>query len=96
MRALYQRKKGRDLFDLAAALEKTDVEPGRIVETFLAYMEHGGHRITRALYEQNIQKKLVDPLFTADISALLANGYTWNITEAAQQVTQALIQRLPE
>lgn len=96
MRALYQRKKSRDLFDLAAALDKTDVEPGRIVETFLAYMEHGGHRVTRALYEQNIQNKLVDPLFTADISALLANGYTWNITEAAQQVTEALIQRLPE
>jgi predicted nucleotidyltransferase component of viral defense system len=96
MRALYQRKKSRDLFDLATALEKTDVEPGSIVETFLAYMKHGGHRVTRALYEQNIQKKLVDPLFTADISALLANGYTWNITEAAQEVTKALIERLPE
>jgi predicted nucleotidyltransferase component of viral defense system len=96
MRALYQRKKSRDLFDLATALEHTDVEPGRIVETFLAYMEHGGHRITRALYQQNMQKKLVDPLFTADISSLLANGYAWNMTEAAQQITEALIQRLPE
>ena len=35
MRALYQRKKSRDLFDLATALEKTDVEPGRIVELSL-------------------------------------------------------------
>lgn len=96
MRALYQRKKSRDLFDLATALEQTDVEPSRIIETFLAYMDHGGHRVTRALYEQNIQKKLVDPLFAADISPLLANGYVWNMTEAAQQVTEALIQRLPE
>ena len=96
MRALYQRKKSRDLFDLATALEKTDVEPDRIVETFLAYMEHGGHRITRALYEQNIQRKLADPLFTADISSLLANGYTWNITEAAERVIEALIERLPK
>ncbi|HXO67448.1 MAG TPA: nucleotidyl transferase AbiEii/AbiGii toxin family protein [Bradyrhizobium sp.] len=96
MRALYQRKKSRDLFDLATALEKTDVEPDRVVEAFLAYMEHGGHRITRALYEQNIQRKLVDPLFTADISSLLANGYRWDITEAAQRVTEALIERLPE
>jgi predicted nucleotidyltransferase component of viral defense system len=39
MRALYQRKKSRDLFDLATALQQTDVEPGRIVETFLAYKE---------------------------------------------------------
>jgi hypothetical protein len=59
-------------------------------------MEHGGHRITRALYEQNIQQKLTDPQFTADISPLLANGYAWNMTEAAQQVTEALIQQVPE
>jgi predicted nucleotidyltransferase component of viral defense system len=96
MRALYQRKKSRDLFDLATALEHTDVDPGRIVEAFLAYMEHGGHRVTRALYEQNLQNKLTDPQFSGDISPLLANGYAWDMTEAAQQVTEALIQRLPE
>jgi predicted nucleotidyltransferase component of viral defense system len=96
MRALYQRKKSRDLFDLATALEHTDVDPGRIVETFLGYMKHDGHRITRALYEQNIQKKLTDRQFTADISPLLANGYAWNMTEAARRVAEALIQRIPE
>jgi predicted nucleotidyltransferase component of viral defense system len=96
MRALYQRKKSRDLFDLATALGHADVDPRRVVEGFLAYMEHGGHRITRALYEQNIQQKLTDPQFTADISPLLANGYAWNMTEAAQQVTEALIQQVPE
>jgi predicted nucleotidyltransferase component of viral defense system len=29
LRALYQRKKGRDLFDLAAALEHEDADPAR-------------------------------------------------------------------
>ena len=33
LRALYQRKKGRDLFDLAVALEHDGVDPRRIVET---------------------------------------------------------------
>jgi predicted nucleotidyltransferase component of viral defense system len=96
MRALYQRKKSRDLFDLATALEQTDVDPNRIVETFLAYMDYGGHRITRTLYGQNIQSKLTDPQFTADISPLLASGYAWNMTEAAKLITEALIERLPE
>jgi predicted nucleotidyltransferase component of viral defense system len=96
MRALYQRKKSRDLFDLATALEQTDVDPSRIVETFLAYMDHGGHRITRTLYDQNIQNKLTDPQFTTDISPLLASGYAWNMTEAAKLITEALIERLPE
>jgi hypothetical protein len=59
-------------------------------------MKHDGHRITRVLYEQNIQKKLADPQFTADISPLLANGYAWNMTEAARRITKALIQRIPE
>lgn len=75
MRALYQRKKSRDLFDLATALEVTDVEPKRIVKTFLAYMKHGGHAINRKLYAQNIEEKHSDPIFTADISSLLAQAY---------------------
>jgi predicted nucleotidyltransferase component of viral defense system len=60
LRALYQRKKGRDLFDLAIALEQDGVDPGRIVDTFAAYMEHGGHNITRALFEQNVHLKMAD------------------------------------
>jgi predicted nucleotidyltransferase component of viral defense system len=95
LRALYQRKKGRDLFDLAFALQYDGVDPARIVETFAAYMEHGGHRITRALFEQNMRQKLTDPQFTADISPLLATGYAWNIGGAAEVVATALVQRLP-
>jgi predicted nucleotidyltransferase component of viral defense system len=37
LRALYQRKKG-DLFDLAAALDATTVDPARIVEAFTTYI----------------------------------------------------------
>jgi predicted nucleotidyltransferase component of viral defense system len=96
MRALYQRKKSRDLFDLSTALEVTDVEPSRIVETFLAYMKHGGHAINRKLYEQNIEEKLSDPIFTADISPLLAQGYPWNLTGAASLVTEKLMKLIPE
>lgn len=38
LRALYQRRKGRDLFDLAVALENTKVDPGGIVKAFGEYM----------------------------------------------------------
>jgi predicted nucleotidyltransferase component of viral defense system len=34
LRALYQRKKGRDLFDLAIALRQDGVDPDRIAKTF--------------------------------------------------------------
>jgi predicted nucleotidyltransferase component of viral defense system len=96
MRALYQRKKSRDLFDLATALEVTDVEPKRIVAAFLAYMKHGGHTINRKLYTQNIEEKLTDPIFTADISPLLAQGYPWNLADAATLVTEKLVRLIRE
>jgi len=75
LRALYQRKQGRDLFDLATALQRTDVAPVRIVAAFLEYMKHGGHKVTRAQFEKNIAAKLLDPAFTADIGPLLAGGF---------------------
>src|SRR5262249_48901740 len=49
LRALYQRKQGRDLFDMATALKSPDAHADRIVEAFLKYMEHEGHAITRPI-----------------------------------------------
>jgi predicted nucleotidyltransferase component of viral defense system len=95
LRALYQRKKGRDLFDLATALVHGGVDSARIVETFKAYMERDGHNVTRALFEQNMHQKRTDPQFTADIGPLLASGYSWDFDAAAALVQAALIERLP-
>ena len=95
LRALYQRKQGRDLFDLATALQRADVAPERIVAAFLEYMKHGGHKVTRAQFEKNIAAKLLDPAFTADIGPLLAAGFAWNIKTAAPLVSSRLIELLP-
>ena len=56
-RALYQRKQGRDLFDLATALEAPGVNAERIIKVFEKYMEHAGHPVTRAVFEQNFAAK---------------------------------------
>lgn len=95
LRALYQRKQGRDLFDLATALERPEVAPERIVAAFSEYMKRGGHKVTRALFERNIAGKLRDPEFTADIEPLLAEGFTWDIAAAGPRVSSRLIERLP-
>ena len=91
LRALYQRKWGPDLFDLATALERPEVKPERIIETFSEYMSRDGHRVTRAQFERNLASKLEDPQFTADISPLLATGFSWDIEKAAQLVSSRLI-----
>lgn len=91
LRALYQRKKGRDLFDLATALKVPAVDPARIIAAFSEYMDRGGHHVTRELFEQNLTSKLHDPQFTADIGPLLARGYRWDIADAAQAVKSRLL-----
>jgi predicted nucleotidyltransferase component of viral defense system len=96
LRALYQRKKGRDLFDLAAALEVTTVDPARIVEAFTAYMKNEGKHVTRALFERNLAEKQKSLQFSADIKPLLASGYAWNRDRAAKAVLTRMIALFPE
>ena len=95
LRALYQRRKGRDLFDLATGLNGSTADPRRIVAAFDAYMKREDGRVTRALFERNLSGKLRDPRFGADIGSLLAHGYRWAMEEAAQEVSVRLIALLP-
>lgn len=94
LRALYQRKKGRDLFDLGLALERDDVSPERVVEVFAKYMEADGTKVTRAMFEQNLAAKKRDPIFTADMTPLLAHGRTWDFDDAFDRVWTELVGRL--
>ena len=96
LRAIYQRRKGRDLFDLAVGLTSPSVDPGRVVHAFVEYMKHSNHSVSRAEFERNLQAKLGDSRFTADIVPLLADGFTWEIGAAADAVRTQLIGRLPE
>lgn len=91
LRALYQRKKGRDLFDLAFALENGDTSPQRIVTCFHRYMREGGARVSRAVFEANLDKKLADPVFRADMRPLLRPGIAWDIDHGGSVVKQKLI-----
>ncbi|MBI5139580.1 nucleotidyl transferase AbiEii/AbiGii toxin family protein [Candidatus Nomurabacteria bacterium] len=97
LRALYQRKKGRDLLDLAMALDHfSDLDLGKIIKCFKHYMSHAGTRVTRAQFEANLSLKLNDDYFTADITALLATGATvFNIKKAEEKIRTALFTLLP-
>lgn len=95
LRALYQRKKGRDLFDLATALDSASVRPDRIIAAFTEYLKREGHNVTRALFERNMENKLQDPRFEEDIIPLLAPGRHWDMEESARIVLTRLISLLP-
>lgn len=95
LRALYQRRKGRDLFDLATGLGDERIDAERIVAGFGAHMEREGDPVTRAMFERNLAGKVGHAQFNADMSALLRTGYEWRPTEAARIVSERLIALLP-
>ena len=70
LRALYQRNKGRDLFDLWFALAHGTVNTGALFRCFQRYMAEGGHTVTRAQFEMNLHEKGRSPGFRRDILPL--------------------------
>lgn len=95
LRALYQRKKGRDLFDLDHALRRGGVSVARMLEVFTRYMEASDARVTRAMFEQNLLTKRGDALFTSDMTPLLATGNHWDFDAAFERVLRELVALLP-
>jgi predicted nucleotidyltransferase component of viral defense system len=94
LRALFQRKKGRDLFDLCVALD-AGVDPTAVVDIFRVYTKRGGHHITRARFEENLASKIHLPAFTDDIPRLLPTGVTFHIAAGAERVQRELIALVP-
>jgi len=95
LRALYQRAKGRDLFDLWYALERDLIDPAALLGCFQRYMAEGGHNVTRAQFEANLHGKRTNPSFRADIEPLLRSGVAWDFDLAMATVLERLIARLP-
>lgn len=96
LRALYQRKKGRDLFDLAVALKNPASNPDKIIEVFYKYMGHEGRDVSKKQFSDNFAEKLLDKNFVADIGPLLSSGFTWEINGMAALVNNLLIERLKD
>ena len=94
MRALYQRRKGRDLFDLWEGLTRGSAEAQSIVRCFKAYMKHEGLVISRREYEQNLADKLKHKGFNEELRPLLRSGVEYDVQLAATLVQKELISRL--
>lgn len=75
LRALLERNKGRDLFDLAHGLSVFEgLDTGRVVTLFARYLEAQRKTLSRAQAEECMLAKLVNPGFLADIRPLCRSG----------------------
>ncbi len=95
MRALYQRKKGRDLYDLWLALKSGRVHSDRVVECFQNYIDHDGTTVSRAEFEANLAAKLKSDVFLEDIKPLIRTDIEYDPVVAVEMVQNDLIARLP-
>jgi predicted nucleotidyltransferase component of viral defense system len=94
LRALYQRRKGRDLYDLSLALGSCSVDDTRVAACFSSYVEREGNAISRTAFEANLRDKLRSAAFTGDIVPLLPVATTYDAISAAELVTRRLIARI--
>lgn len=95
LRALYQRKKGRDLYDLWLAMNQLEIDDKKVVECFSRYMERGKAKVSRAEFEANLGKKLASASFLGDLEPLIPTGSAYDPATAGEFLQQRILALLP-
>ena len=94
LRALYQRRKGRDLFDLWYSNENLTPDSAKIVNGFNEYIKNEGLNITGQAFQSNLEEKISDDEFKGDITGLLRPEINYDISKAYKYVNDHLIQKI--
>ncbi|MEX2371086.1 MAG: nucleotidyl transferase AbiEii/AbiGii toxin family protein [Bacteroidales bacterium] len=96
LRALYQRSKGRDLFDLDHARRNIDINIDEIIMCFRKYMEFSTKKKPPSKKEflQNILAKENDPDFAGDIEAILRPDIEYDQEAAFKWLREEIAERM--
>ncbi|MDY0280358.1 MAG: nucleotidyl transferase AbiEii/AbiGii toxin family protein [Salinivirgaceae bacterium] len=96
LRALYQRSKGRDLFDLFYAKRHLSLNLDEIIHCYRKYITFDTDKRPPSKNEFliNIEQKEKDPTFIGDMEALLRPEIIYNYEEAFLWVKKELIERI--
>lgn len=95
MRALYQRRKGRDLYDLYIALTTLpNLDIKSLLHCFHEYTRNQSQRISRKNFLTNMDLKLKSESFLKDITPLLPYNRAFDPIAAYRIVQEQLIEKL--
>lgn len=94
MRALYQRRKGRDLFDLHYAIIQTNADPGKIIHAWKHYMKQEGNTVSQLEFIDNMEKKMTDKDFLGDMQGLLRPDVAYEIENAYRFIKTELLEKI--
>jgi len=94
LRALYQRSKGRDLFDLYFARFNLGLDIEQIIRCFKEYttFSTGKKPPGKKAFLLNVEEKENNPYFTGDIEALLRPEINYNQAEAFTWLKNEIIE----
>ncbi|WP_037320394.1 nucleotidyl transferase AbiEii/AbiGii toxin family protein [Salegentibacter sp. Hel_I_6] len=95
LRALYQRSKGRDLFDLDYSRRNMEIDIDMILRSFKTYMDFSVGRSPSAKeFLLNIEEKENDPDFTGDMEALLRSEIEYDQEQAFDWLKKEVISNI--
>lgn len=91
LRALYQRRKGRDLFDLWFVFSKGLADIGNVVQIFHQYCKNDDITINRDVFYSNMIQKRLNKDFQVDMNVLLPHQTLWDFDEAFEFVLKNVV-----
>ncbi len=95
LRALYQRRKGRDLFDLYWALVHQNVDIPKLIQCYKTYMRYSVEKPpTQKQILINMEEKMTDKEFLEDIHIILKPGVEYNNEKAWELVRKEIIEKI--
>lgn len=95
LRALYQRRKGRDLFDLWYVMKNDLIDLDIVLDVFNRHSERNSQPITRALFERNLYEKKSDQGFSTDMQYLIHPSIHYVFEQACEFIESRLLGKLP-
>jgi hypothetical protein len=96
LRALYQRSKGRDLFDLIYARQNLELDYEKIILCFKEYTTFatGNRPPSKKEFLLNIEEKEKNPEFTGDLEALLRPEIYYKQSDALEWLKREIVNRI--
>lgn len=95
IRALFQRKKGRDLFDLYWVLKNGAFDVDRAVKCFHEYIVlSDGAAPSKKTFANNLEEKMNNSDFTGDLSRILRPDIEYDIDKAFHVVMEQIVEKL--
>lgn len=95
LRALYQRRKGRDLFDLDLALSKLEINTDKLIQCYKEYINFSdGVNPTSKMMLANTNEKMQDDEFRNDIFTILRPGVEYDNDLAYKQISEKIISKI--